>query len=54
LRRGIELAREVKDTVTRLLLEDILKSEEEHVDYLETQISLVESLGLQEYLSLQV
>jgi bacterioferritin len=54
LRRGIELAREVKDTVTRRLLEDILTSEEEHVDYLETQISLVESLGLQEYLSLQV
>ena len=54
LRRGIELCREVQDSVSRVLLEDILKSEEEHVDYLETQLSLVESLGLQEYLSLQV
>jgi bacterioferritin len=54
LRRGIALCFEVPDEVTRLLLEEILKSEEEHVDYLETQLSLIESLGVQEYLSLQV
>jgi bacterioferritin len=54
LRRGIVLCSEKADTVTRLLLEDILRSEEEHMDYLETQLSLVEALGLQEYLSLQV
>jgi bacterioferritin len=54
LRRGIVTCSEKADTVTRLLLEDILRSEEEHVDYLETQLSLVESLGLQEYLQLQV
>jgi bacterioferritin len=54
LRRGIALCLEVPDQVTRLLLEEILKSEEEHVDYLETQISLLETLGDQEYLSLQV
>jgi bacterioferritin len=54
LRRGIALCLEVPDQVSRLLLEDILRSEEEHVDYLETQLSLIESLGLQEYLSLQV
>jgi bacterioferritin len=54
LRRGIVICSEKADTVTRLLLEDILRSEEEHVDYLETQLSLVESLGLQEYLQLQV
>ena len=54
LRRGIALCLEVPDQVTRLMLEDILKSEEEHVDYLETQLGLIESLGLQEYLSLQV
>jgi bacterioferritin len=53
LRRGIALCLEVPDQVTRLLLEDILKSEEEHVDYLETQLSLIESIGLQEYLALQ-
>ena len=54
LRRGIVVCREVDDVVTRLLLEEILRSEEEHVDYLETQISLVESLGLAQYLQLQV
>ena len=54
LRRGIALCLEVPDQVTRILLEDILKSEEEHVDYLETQLSLLATLGDSEYLSLQV
>ncbi|MFP5219726.1 MAG: bacterioferritin [Actinomycetes bacterium] len=54
LRRGIVVCQDKADTVTRLLLEEILKSEEEHVDYLETQISLVETLGEQAYLQLQV
>jgi bacterioferritin len=54
LRRGIGVCREVDDTVSRLLLEGILSSEEEHVDYLETQLALMQSLGEQEYLSLQV
>ena len=54
LRRGIVVCAEKADTVSRLLLEEILRSEEEHVDYLETQLSLVESLGLAQYLQLQV
>jgi bacterioferritin len=54
LRRGTAICREVDDTVTRLLLEGILSSEEEHIDYLETQLSLMKGLGEQEYLSLQV
>ena len=54
LRRGIVLCAEKADTVTRLLLEQILRSEEEHVDYLETQLSLIESVGLAQYLQLQV
>ena len=54
LRRGIDVCREANDTVTRLLFEDILSSEEEHIDYLETQLSLMKGLGEQEYLSLQV
>ena len=54
LRRGIDISREANDTVTRLLFEDILSSEEEHIDYLETQLSLMETLGEQQYLSLQV
>ena len=54
LRRGIHTCREADDTVTRLLFEEILASEEEHIDYLETQLSLIEGLGEQNYLSLQV
>ena len=54
LRRGLEVCREADDTVTRLLLEGILASEEEHIDYLETQLSLMATLGDQDYLALQV
>ena len=54
LRRGIDVCRAADDTVSRLLLEDILSSEEEHIDYLETQLSLMKALGEPEYLSLQV
>jgi bacterioferritin len=54
LRRGIALCREKDDDVTRVLLESILASEEEHVDYLETQISLVQSLGESAFLSQQI
>lgn len=54
LRRGIALCAEKADTVSRLLLEEILRSEEQHVDYLETQLALMESLGLAQYLQLQV
>ena len=51
LRRGIDLCQETKDTVSRLLFERILESEEEHVDYLETQLSLLAALGDQHYLA---
>ncbi len=54
LRRGIGVCREHGDDVTRLLFERILESEEEHVDYLETQISLMSSLGESAYLSQQL
>lgn len=51
---GIEQCRTSGDTGTRLLLEDILKSEEEHVDWLETQLDLVTTLGEQNYLAQQL
>jgi bacterioferritin len=54
LRRGIGLCQEKGDTVTRLLFESILASEEEHIDYLETQLSLIESLGEAQYLAQQL
>jgi bacterioferritin len=54
LHRGVEAGMEVGDVVTRLLFESILSSEEEHVDYLETQLSLMDSLGEQLYLQQQM
>lgn len=54
LRRAVAVCDEVEDTVSRQLFEQILVNEEEHIDWLETQFSLMEALGEQEYLSLQV
>jgi len=47
----IELCIKVKDSGTRELLEEILVSSEDHVDWLETQIGLIERIGLQNYLA---
>ncbi|WP_111640382.1 bacterioferritin [Marinimicrobium alkaliphilum] len=54
LREGIELCESVKDYGSRELLEQILTSEEEHVDWLETQLGLIKSVGLQNYLQSQM
>ncbi len=48
---AIELCIKQKDSGTRELLEEILVSSEDHVDWLETQIGLIERLGLQNYLA---
>ena len=50
LRDAIAYCETVRDYATRELLEDILESEEEHVDWLETQLGLIESLGEALYL----
>lgn len=50
---AVRLADEVKDAATRELLEDILKDEDAHVDWLEEQQDQIEQLGLQLYLSTQ-
>lgn len=54
LNNGIALCRDKGDNGTRHLLEGILVSEEEHVDWLETQIELIEKLGETAYLAEQM
>ena len=43
----------VRDYVSRELFESILTSEEEHIDFLETQFEQIERMGLQNYIQLQ-
>ena len=40
----------VRDYISREILEEILDSEEEHIDFLETQLDLLERVGLQNWL----
>jgi len=54
LNQGIETCRELGDNNSRHLLEEILEEEEEHVDWLEAQMSLIEQVGLQNYLAEQI
>lgn len=54
LRDGVEYCESVRDYVSRDLFQEILDSEEEHVDWLETQISLMEQVGEQNYLQSQL
>ncbi|HEY5641651.1 MAG TPA: bacterioferritin [Woeseiaceae bacterium] len=49
LRAGIAYCEARKDYVTRELFESILKSEEEHVEWLETQLGLIDRMGLENY-----
>jgi bacterioferritin len=49
LRAGIAYCEAHKDYVTRDLFDAILVSEEEHVDWLETQLGLIEKVGVQNY-----
>ena len=42
-----------RDYVSRELFEAILTSEEEHIDFLETQFEMIERMGLQNYIQLQ-
>ncbi len=48
------IAKPVGDFGSRELLEDILESEEEHIDWLETQLGLIDKIGLENYLQSQM
>jgi bacterioferritin len=50
LRGGIEYMRSIGDVTSANLFEEILADEEHHIDYLETQLGLIKSLGEQLYL----
>jgi bacterioferritin len=50
LQAAISYCEAHKDFVSRDLFDSILKSEEEHVDWLETQLDLIEKIGIQNYL----
>ncbi|MDP3837859.1 MAG: ferritin-like domain-containing protein, partial [Methylococcales bacterium] len=54
LRDAIVHCENVRDYVSRELFEHILESEEEHIDWLETQLELIEKIGLQNYLQSQM
>ena len=54
IKDGIQHCERVRDYVSRDLLQGILDDTEEHIDFLETQIELIEKVGLQNYLQSQM
>jgi len=54
LREAIEYCESCKDFVSRDLFDAILSSEEEHVDWLETQLDLIERVGIENYQQTQI
>lgn len=54
LKEGIQAAEQAHDFVTRDLLHGLLEESEEHIDFFETQLGLLEQLGEQNYLQSQM
>lgn len=54
LKKNIALAEKEQDYVTRQLFLDILESEEEHIDWLETQQSRIDKVGVERYMQTQI
>jgi bacterioferritin len=52
--RAIVIAGEHNDNGTREILEDILRGEEDHLDWLETQVELIRQVGVENYLAQQM
>jgi bacterioferritin len=53
LRDAIAYCETVKDFISRELFESILDSEEEHIDFLETQLGLIPKMGIENYTQMQ-
>ncbi len=53
VREAVACCEQRSDYVTRELLEDILEGEEEHVDWLETQLGLMDTMGLENFVQFQ-
>jgi len=53
LKMGISHCENIKDYVSRELFVDILESEEEHIDWLQTQMRLIEQMGIENFVQLQ-
>lgn len=51
---AVALVTSLGDNGTKMLLESILSDEEEHIDLIEVQLSMIEQMGLENYLNLQV
>jgi len=54
LREAVAYSESIQDYVSRDLFSGILDNEEEHVDWLETQLNLINTIGIENYLQLQV
>jgi bacterioferritin len=49
LKSAIAYCEQIGDYISREILEHILESEEEHIDWLETQLDLIDKIGIQNY-----
>ena len=54
LKEAVAYCEQRADYVSRELFEEILENEEEHIDWLETQLELIDRLGLQNYFQSQM
>lgn len=54
LRKGISVTFECHDHTSRELLEEILRDEESHIDWLESQLNMIQEMGYENYLSQQI
>ena len=54
LTEGIQHCMKVGDFTTRHMLEDMVKDEDEHIDWIETQQAIIKQVGLENYLSEQI